>query len=355
MRADRHRRPASLRFALVWLAPVWFVLAAACGGASAQRDEAQAAATETGSADSVRARAGPDLSGVKLRVGDQINLAKTLIEVSGEAEDAPYDIEWSSFAAGPPMLEAISAGAIDLGFTGDAPPIFAQSAGAAIKIVAVSAGRKPGQSHVSILVPKDSPIQTVADLKGKKVAFPQGSAAHWLVLAALDKASLKASDIQAVYLPAADGLAAFTGGSIDAWAVWDPYVALGERQGGRTITTGAGVIGGFLFQVARAGALDDPKLEAAIGDYLRRMSRAATWAVTHKDVWAKHYARITKLPAAVVASTLDRFELTYFPIDRSVADAQQSEADAFAAAGLIPKAIDVNEVFDFRYAATPSG
>jgi sulfonate transport system substrate-binding protein len=132
-------------------------------------------------------------------------------------------------------------------------------------------------------------------------------------------------------------------------------VTLGEQQGGRTITTGAGLTGGFLFQVARAGALDDPKLEAAIGDYLRRVSRAATWAVTHKDVWAEHYAKITKLPAAVVASTLDRFELTYFPIDRSVAEAQQSEADAFAAAGLIPKAIDVNEVFDFRYAAAPSG
>jgi sulfonate transport system substrate-binding protein len=85
------------------------------------------------------------------------------------------------------------------------------------------------------------------------------------------------------------------------------------------------------------------------------VSRAATWAVTHKDVWAEHYARITKLPAAVVASTLDRFELTYFPLDRSVAEAQQAEADAFAAAGLIPKAIDVNEVFDFRYAAAPSG
>lgn len=355
MPADRHRCPASLQFALIWLAPVWLVLAAACGGASGQRDEAQAAATEMGSADSVSTRAGPDLRGVTLRVGDQFNLAKTLIEVSGEAEDAPYDIEWSSFAAGPPLLEAISAGATDLGLTGDAPPIFAQSAGAAIKIVGVSAGRRTEQSHVSILVPKDSAIRTVADLKGKKLAFPQGTGAHWLVLAALEKASLTAGDIQAVYLPAADGLAAFTGGSIDAWAVWEPYVTLGEQHGGRTLTTGAGLIGGFLFQVARAGALDDAKLEAAIGDYLRRVSRAATWAVTHKDVWAKHYARITKLPEAVVASTLDRFELTYFPIDRSVVEAQQSEADAFAAAGLIPKAIDVNKVFDFRYAATTSG
>jgi ABC-type nitrate/sulfonate/bicarbonate transport system substrate-binding protein len=85
------------------------------------------------------------------------------------------------------------------------------------------------------------------------------------------------------------------------------------------------------------------------------VTRAAIWAVTHKDVWAEHYAKITKLPAAVVASTLDRFELTYFPLDRSVVEAQQSEADAFVAVGLIPKAIDVNEVFDFRYAAAPSG
>ena len=354
MRPDRHRRPASLRFAPVWLVLFSLVLAAACGGGSGEKDQAQAAATAKGSAESVSTRAGPDLRGVKLRVGDQFNLVKTLLDVSGEAEDAPYDIEWSTFAAGPPMLEAMSAGAIDLGATGDAPPIFAQSAGAAIKIVGVAAGRKPEQSHVSILVPKDSPIQTVADLKGKKVAFTQGSAAHWLVLAALEKASLRAGDIQPVNLPAADGLAAFTGGSIDAWAVWDPYVTLGEQHG-RTITTGAGLIGGFIFQVARAGALDDPKLEAAIGDYLRRVSGAATWAVTHKDVWTEHYARITKLPAAVVASTLDRWELTWFPLDRSVVEAQQAEADAFAAAGLIPQAIDVNEVFDFRYAAAPSG
>jgi sulfonate transport system substrate-binding protein len=286
---------------------------------------------------------------VELRVGDQVNIAKTLLHASGQDEDVPYKITWTTFAAGPPLLEAINAGAVDVGGVGDAPPVFAQSSGAAIKIVAASTGREADQSSEAILVPASSSIKTVADLKGKRVGVTQGSAAHWLVLAALEKAGLGFDDIKPAYLLPSDGLAAFNGGDIDAWAVWDPFVSVAQQQGARIITTGAGLVGGYGFQVARPKALADPKTSAAIGDYLTRLAKAANWATTHKDEWGQLYGDLTKLPAPVVTSTLQRFDTTYVPLGDDIRREQQREADAFHDNGLIPAPIDVGAIFDTRY------
>src|SRR4051812_18298703 len=220
---------------------------AGCGGA---KDKAAAGAPPPPAGST----ASPDLSGVTLRVGDQVNIAKTLLAASGQDHNLPYKLAWSSFAAGPPLLEALNAGAIDVGGVGDAPPVFAQSSGAAIRIVAASTGRDPAQSAIAIVVLKGSPLRTLADLKGKKIGLTQGSAAHWLLLAALAKANLGIPDVHPAYLLPADGLAAFNRGDLDAWAVWDPFVALAEAQGGRILTTGAGLTGGLAFQVARPAA-----------------------------------------------------------------------------------------------------
>ena len=312
------------------------LLAAACGGGGPTK-------ATTAAADVA------DLHGVTLRVGDQVSISKTLLQASGQDQALPYAISWSTFAAGPPLLEAINAGAIDLGGVGDAPPIFAQASGAALKVVAASHAADATQSSQAILVRKGSTISDVAQLKGKKVAVARGSASHWLLLAALQKAGLGIGDVQVSYLLPADALAAFQGGDVDAWAVWDPYVSIAEQQGAHAITTGAGLIGGYSFQVARPGALNDPRLTAAIGDYLARLAVASKWAAQHKPEWATRYAQLTKLPDAIAASTLDHFTSTYVPVDDQVRKAQQDEADGFKAAGLIPKAIDVAQVLDTRY------
>jgi sulfonate transport system substrate-binding protein len=336
--AGMHRRRA-------FLLPLAALLAAslltACGSDGATTEAAAAPA----------AGEAVDLSGVTLRVGDQANLAKTLLEASGQGAQLPYQIEWSTFAAGPPLLEALNAGAIDLGGVGDAPPIFATAGGADIAIVGASTSKDPNQSAQAIVVPKGSPIKTVADLKGKKVTVAQGSSAHWLLLALLKDAGLTFDDIHASYLLPPDGLAAFSGGDVDAWAIWDPFLSLAQqKQGGTILANGVGLVKGYSFQVARAAALKDPKLEAAIGDYLQRLAKANEWALTHKDAWAAKYAELTTLPLPIVTSTLKRFEAVAVPIDDDLIAAEQAEADAFAAAGLIEKKIDITTAFDDRYA-----
>jgi sulfonate transport system substrate-binding protein len=323
------------------------ILLAACGGGGDSDEPSAAPETSTVATES---DSDVDLSGVTLHVGDQVNISKTLLETSGQIEGTPYNIEWTSFAAGPPLLEAINAGAVDIGGVGDTPPIFAQAGGTDFKIVAASARANEGQSSSAIVVPDGSDIESLADLAGKKVAFTQGSAAHYLLLRALEEGDLAYDDIKPAPLLPPDALAAFTGGDVDAWAVWDPFVALAEEQGAKIIASGADLVPGFGFQVARTGALDDPAVSEAIGDYLERLSAASKWAVDHRDEWAAKYAELTGLSEDVVAKTLERFQSVYLPITDDVIASQQEEADLFTEEGLIPKAIVVADVFDDRYA-----
>jgi sulfonate transport system substrate-binding protein len=321
-------------------------LLVACGG-DGSSDEPQAApetstvATDTGDI---------DLSGVTLHVGDQVNISKTLLETSGQIEGTPYQIEWTSFAAGPPLLEAINAGAVDLGGVGDTPPIFAQAGGTDFSIVAASQRSQDGQTPLAIVVPEGSDIEDVTDLEGKKVAFTQGSAAHYLLLRALQENGLSYDDIDPAPLLPPDALAAFSGGDVDAWSVWDPFVALAEEQGATILASGSEYVPGYGFQVARNGALEDPAVSAAIGDYLERLAAASEWAVDHRDEWADKYAELTGLSPEVVATTLERFQSVYVPITDEVISKQQEEADLFAEEGLLPNPITVADVFDARYA-----
>src|SRR3954453_13947302 len=141
-------------------------------------------------------------------------------------------IKWIEFTSGPPLLEAMSTGSVDLGAVGDTPPIFAQAANANIVYVAGS----PITNGQGILVPANSGIRSIADLKGKRVGFTKGTSAQNVVIAALEKAGLTYEDITPVYLTPPDAGPAFANGSIDAWAVWDPYFAIGEkRQSGRIL------------------------------------------------------------------------------------------------------------------------
>jgi sulfonate transport system substrate-binding protein len=339
----QRRRSLSLLLAALLAVP----LLAACGSDSGSTASASG---NDGSSSSTEAPSAADLKGVTLRVGDQANLAKTLLQASGQDEGIAYSIEWSTFAAGPPLLEALNAGAIDLGGVGDAPPIFAAAGGADIRIVGASTSRDAEQSAQAIVVPKGSAIKTVADLKGKKVGVAEGSSAHWLLLATLKDAGLTFDDIQPKYLLPPDGLAAFSGGDVDAWAIWDPFLSLAEqKQDGRILANGVGLVRGFNFQVARTKAVDDPKLSAAIADYLDRLAKANEWAIGHKDAWAAKYSELTTLPIPIVTSTLKRFEAVAVPIDDELVAAEQKEADAFFAAGLIKQKVDISSIVDDRY------
>src|SRR6195952_3585376 len=187
-----------------------------------------------------------------------------------------YNVTWTEFQFGPPLLEAINVGAIDFGNTGETPPVFAQAAGAPIRYVAYE---PPAQKGEAILVQKDSPLKSVADLRGKKVAVAKGSNAHYLLVKALEKAGVKYEDITPVFLAAADGRAAFASGAVEAGSVWDPYQAAAESSlDPRTLTDGTGLVPNTQFYLASQKFLEgEPKVLDALLAGLREVDE---WAKT---------------------------------------------------------------------------
>jgi sulfonate transport system substrate-binding protein len=169
-----------------------------------------------------------------VRIGFQKYGKLVLLKSKGTLEEklkaAGYKVVWTEFPSGPPLLEALNVGAIDFGNTGEAPPIFAQAAGAPIQYVAYE---PPAPKGEAILVPKDSKLTSVADLKGKKIALNKGSNVHYLLVKALEKAGVKYSEVEPVFLAPADARAAFERGAVDAWVIWDPFQAAAEAASGR--------------------------------------------------------------------------------------------------------------------------
>src|ERR1700709_1548565 len=179
-----------------------------------------------------------------VRIGFQKYGKLVLLKSKGTLDDKlkalGYNVTWTEFPSGPPLLEALNVGAVDFGNTGEAPPIFAQAAGAPIRYVAYE---PPAQKGEAILVQKDSPLKSVADLKGKKVAVAKGSNAHYLLVKALEKAGVKYEDITPAFLAPADARAAFESGAVDAWSIWDPYQSAADiTLGAKTLTDATGLV-----------------------------------------------------------------------------------------------------------------
>lgn len=209
-----------------------------------------------------------------LRIGYQKYGTLTILKGKGDLEKrlAPLGvgIKWVEFPAGPQLLEGLNVGSIDFGTVGEAPPIFAQAAGADIVYVA---NQPPAPTAEAIVVPKGSPIKSVAELRGKKVVLNKGSNVHYLLVKALEKAGLQYSDVQVVFLPPADARAAFERGSVDAWAIWDPFLAAAEKQiGARVIANGKGIVSNHQFYLAsRKYANQNPGVIKAIVSELQKL------------------------------------------------------------------------------------
>ncbi|MFS8199705.1 ABC transporter substrate-binding protein [Streptomyces sp. CWNU-52B] len=311
------------------------LLAAACGGNSA-------AGSSTGD--------GTDGKGsLTLDVGDQKGGSEAVLRAAGELDDLDYRIKWSTFTSGPPLLEAVNAKAVDIGGVGNTPPVFAAGAGSRISVVGAYRGRSEGEA---VLVPPDSKLKGTEELKGRSVAVAQGSSAHYQLVASLKKAGLELNDIEVKYLQPADALAAFAGGKVDAWAVWDPYTSqVLQAKQGRILTTGEGVVNGLNFQVAAPGALADKKKTAAIGDYLERLQRAQDWVYEHPEEWAEVWAKDTGLPYEVALASVRRSNATRIPValDRPLIASEQEIADTFTTLKLIPRKVDFGDFVDTRF------
>ncbi|MCG6136531.1 MAG: sulfonate ABC transporter substrate-binding protein [Nostoc sp. LLA-1] len=248
-------------------------------------------------------------------------------------------VEWLEFAAGPQLLEAMNVGSIDFGHVGESPPIFAQAAGAAITYIA---GIIPSPAGSAILVNKDSPIQTVQELKGKKIAFQRGSSAHYMLVQILEKYGLQYSDIEAVFLAPADARAAFFRGSVDAWAIWDPfYAAAEESANARKLIDGTGINkqGGY-YLASQTFAAQQQEIIKAV---LEEIQELETWSTENREEVAATLAPILGIELETLRTSTNRRTFGITPITPELITLQQEVADKFYELNLIPKQINVRE------------
>ncbi|MBO0852768.1 MAG: ABC transporter substrate-binding protein [Nocardia sp.] len=305
-----------------------------CGGSSSTSATTVSAAPQASGQ-------GPqvNLADVTLTVGDQAGVgSQALLSAAGLADKLPFKVKWADFAAGPVMLQAEASGSVDIGSVGDAPPAFTAAGGAPIAVV--SAVRNPA-GYEAIVVPKDSPITSVAQLRGKKIAGNQGSNTNYFTFQVLNQVGLKPSDVNLDYLAPAAGLAAVTSGAVDAWAAWSPYIEQAtELHGARVLTDTAQYGTHYSYNVASKRALADPAKAAAIREYVRVWNQARLWANAHPDQWADYWSKATGLPPSVIGPSARDTASIPVPITKEVVDSEQQLVSTFATNGLIPKKYD---------------
>jgi len=278
-----------------------------------------------------------------LKIGDQRGGVHALITAARALEGAPYDVEWLDMPAAAPLLEALSAGAVDLGSVGGAPFAFAYANGAKVKAVLasriVNADPAAGRS-AAILVPGRSPLRTVADLRGRKLSTVKGSAGHETALRIFEHAGIDPKSVQFVFLNNGDSKAALGSGAVDAWSTWGTYVGIAvEENGDRVLADAsplvkAGRVSGF--QVASDKALREKR--AVIHDFLERYIRAREWARAHVDDYAAQIAKETGVPLAVAGySTAQITAAEFAPFDAGLIADQRATLQRYVNAGVIDK------------------
>lgn len=279
-----------------------------------------------------------------LRIGYQKYGTLVLLKSRGTLEkrlgEQGVDVQWTEFPGGPQLLEGLNVGSIDFGVTGETPPVFAQAAGADLLYVAYE---PPAPTGEAILVPKDSPIRSVAELKGKKVALNKGSNVHYLLVRALEDAGLKYGDIQPIYLPPSDARAAFERGSVDAWVIWDPFLSAAEKQlQARILRDGQGLVDNHQFYLAtRTFAQKHPQVISALIEEIRTVGE---WVKGNEAQASAQVAPLLGLPEDIVRLAVARHGYGALFIPPPVVETQQKIADTFADLKLIPRRLSIKDV-----------
>ncbi len=279
----------------------------------------------------------------EVRIGYQKYGTLTLLKGRGTLEQRlaarNITVKWTEFPAGPQLLEGLNVGSVDFGTVGEAPPIFAQAAGANLVYVG---NEPPSPGSEAIVVPKDSRLRSVAELKGKKVALNKGSNVHYLLVKALEKAGVAYKDIEVLYLTPADARAAFERGSVDAWVIWDPFLAAAEKQlGARVLADGKGLVANHQFYLASRPYAE--KNGEIIRIVLEEIAKVDEWGAKNPKEVAQILSAQTGLDVDVVALAASRYAYGIKPITGEVLAQQQKLADTFASLKLIPKTIAVKD------------
>ena len=278
---------------------------------------------------------------VTLNIGFQKYGVLPILKERGTLETAlkqqGVNVKWVEFPAGPQLLEGLNVGSVSFGEAGEAPPIFAQAANSNLVYVA---NQPEAPKAEALIVQKDSNIQSVQDLKGKRIALNKGSNVHYLLLKVLEANNLKLSDIEVVYLPPSDARAAFERGAVDAWVIWDPFFAAAEHQiGARVIATGENIVSNHQFYLAdRKFAEANPQIIDAV---VNELNLTTEWVSSHQDEAAKLLEKPTGLAFDVLKTSISRMGFGVKPLTPEVAQKQQQVADAFYGQQLIPAKLNI--------------
>jgi sulfonate transport system substrate-binding protein len=324
--------------------------AAACSSSSSS--STSAASSSSAAASSSSSSSSVNLSSVTLNVGDQKGTgAEAVLKAAGLLSTLPFKVSWSDFTSGPPMLEAMASGSVDVGGVGDAPPVFAASGGEQVEIV--GARSVPSGDQDALVVPKGSSITSIQQLKGKKIAYGSGSSANYHLLTVLNKAGLTTKDVTLVNLQPANALAAFTSGAVDAWDIWPPYVQqVVAQDGAKVLAIGSQYGSPYSFEVASKSAVANPEKAAAIKVYLATLNKAYVFTATHPDVWGAAWGAASGLPASITTQAAKVDATTPVTITSAVISSEQNLVSQFYKAGLIPNNVDMTGFITSEFNST---
>jgi sulfonate transport system substrate-binding protein len=275
-----------------------------------------------------------------LRVGHQKGWL-SILKGRGTLEQrlAPLGVRvsWTEFNAGPVQLEALNVGAIDFGDVGEAPPIFAQAAGAPLVYAGATV---PRPRLEAVIVPRDSAIRTVADLKGRRVAYNKGSNVQYFLVKLLEKNGLRYGDVQSLFLSPPDARAAFEKGALDAWVIWDPFLAAAQQTlQARLVADATGVVNNraYYFTSRDYATRNADVLRIAI----QEVNAVDRWAANNRAAAAAEFAAVLGLDRAIIDLYLARASFGAAPVTREILAEQQAIADTFFELKLIPKPLNL--------------
>ncbi len=266
-----------------------------------------------------------------------------------KTEQRPYQVQYSEFPGGNLIVEALASGSLDMGSMSEIPPIFSIQSHRPPKLIAVIQGDVNNQVF---LIPKDSKLESIEQLKGKRVGYVRSTTSHYFLIKALKEQGLTMADIDAIALTPQDGFSAFQSGQLDAWVIYGVFIQLAKfRSGARVLKTALGYLSGNYLMAARPAALEDPLRRQAIQDYLHRESQTLDWINNNPDAWAEKSARLLGVDKSVFLDMSNNrsqpWKVTEVN-DQAIAS-QQEVADLFHEAGVLSERIDVAPLWDRQF------
>jgi sulfonate transport system substrate-binding protein len=292
----------------------------------------------------------PSLNGVTITFGDQLKEFQTIFAATDALKGAPYTVNWANFIGGPPVIAAETGGSVDLGDMAETPTIFAQSASDPVKVVAATEGVNPKTSPYDILVPANSPIKTVAQLRGHTLAVQEGTVEQYFLVQVLARAGIPYNAVTIDNLAVTSASTAVTNGQVDAAVISQPLTGLDLATGKvRQLVSGAGYLQTIGYLTASNAALANPQKAAALTDFIGRFYRAAAVLRKEPGLAAATYVKTYGVTLAVAKEAVASAQSVGTPITPALITYQQNEANTFQKLGLIPSHIEVKGIFDLPF------